>query len=306
MTEATLIDTDTRPTIRFERRLPASLERAWRAVTDPEEMRSWFPSAVVGERKVGASLAFPFDENVADAFEGEVLEWEPMKVFAFTWNGDELRIELTPEGDATILVFTHRVAHLAVAARNGSGWQMCLANLDAHLGGSRADTEWRDVYGEYLDRMGPPLGTPSREWSLTWERWHHVSPARMWQCLTDPKELEAWMACGSVEVDLRLGGIVRFFGEPNPEVGVIVALEPERRIAYTWGETLAIVDWQIEPADHGISYRLTKHGMPEERAAGWSAGWHSFLLQLDMYAAAGQLVVDEHEPRIAAYRALLT
>ena len=45
--------------------------------------------------------------------------------------------------------------------------------------------------------------------------------------------------------------------------------------------------------------------MPEDEAAGWSAGWHSFLLQLDMYAAAGQLVIDEHEPRIPTYEAIV-
>ena len=291
-------------TIRFERRLAAPVARVWRAVTDPDEMRTWFPSAVVGERRVGAPLSFPFDDNVAETFDGEVVTWEPERVFAFTWGGDLLRIELTPDGGGTHLVFSQRLQHLTEAARTSSGWHLCLANLDAHLGGPPVDPEtWKAMYPVYLERMGPPPATVATEHSLTWERMHFVSPARLWECLTEPKELEAWMGSGSIDVDLRLGGAVSFFD--RAEVGVIVALEPERRIAYTWGESLAVVDWQIEPAEHGCRFTLTKHGMPAERAAGWGAGWHSFLLQLDMYAASGQLVVDEHEPRIATYEQLL-
>lgn len=326
--EAVLIDRDGRPTLRFERRLQARVDRVWRAVTAPDEMRAWFPAAVVGDRRVGAPLAFPFDDHVVDrssneiepslqpdtgnasarpdSFEGEVTAWDPTSVFAFTWNGDEIRIELTPDGDATRLVFTHELSNVSPAARTGAGWHACLANLDAHLGGPPASPDaWKDVYQDYLERMGPPPASLAPQMSLTWERGHHVSVERLWACLTDPKELEAWMGCGSVAIDLRLGGTVRFFDGPNPEVGVIVALEPERRIAYTWGDSLAVVDWQIAPAEHGCRLTLTKSGMPEERAAGWGAGWHSFLLQLDMYAASGELVVDEHEPRIPTYDALL-
>lgn len=308
--EAVLIDRDGRPTLRFERSLGQPLERVWRAVTDEHEMRSWFPCAVQGERKVGAPLRFPFDEQAVDTFEGTVTAWEPMSVFAFTWNGDELRIELTDDGDSTTLVFTHALSHVSPAARTGSGWEACLADLAAHLGGPAVDPElWRRVYPVYLERMGPPAATAIPQWSMTWERGHHVSVERLWECLTDPTELRAWMGGATrVDIDLRRGGAIRFdFGVENGiEDGIIVALEPERRIAYTWGSALAVVDWRLEPAEHGCRFTLTKHGMPEPRAAGWGAGWHSFLLQLDMYLASGQLVVDEHEPRIPAYEALIS
>jgi uncharacterized protein YndB with AHSA1/START domain len=292
-------------TIRFERRLAAPVSRVWRAVTDEDEMRSWFPSAVQGERKVGAPLAFPFDDNVADTFEGEVTEWEPERVFAFTWNGDRLRIELEPDGDATRLLFVQTLSHLTEAARTSSGWHFCLANLDAHLGGVAPDPDaWKGLYSEYLDVMGPPMAEPSAQWSLTWERMHHVSPERVWECLTDPKELEAWMGY-RVTRDLRLGGEIAFhFADEDVVRGVIVDLEEGRRIAFTFGGP-TVVEWRVEAAEHGSRYRLTQYGMPEARAAGWGAGWHSFLLQLDMYMAAGQLVVDEHEPRIPAYEKLL-
>jgi uncharacterized protein YndB with AHSA1/START domain len=173
-------------TIRFERRLPAPVERVWRAVTDPEEMRAWFPSAVVGERAVGARLEFRFDVHVPEGWDGEVTEWDPMRVFAFTWNGDQLRIELRPDGDATALVFTHVVYDRSAAARTGAGWHACLADLVAHAGGVPADPDaWSAVYDAYVDRMGPPAGERDGS-TMTWRRMTHVDAAGVQAATMEP------------------------------------------------------------------------------------------------------------------------
>ncbi len=42
--EGTLVHIDGRPALRFERRYRHPVERVWRAVSDPAEMASWFPS----------------------------------------------------------------------------------------------------------------------------------------------------------------------------------------------------------------------------------------------------------------------
>jgi uncharacterized protein YndB with AHSA1/START domain len=304
--DAATLTKGTRPTITFERQLAAPVERVWRAITDPDEMRAWFPSAVVGERKVGAPLSFPFDENVADAFEGEVTEWAPERVFAFTWNGDQLRIELTPDGDGTRLVFSQVLSHMTEAARTASGWHACLANLDAHLGGTAlAPDAWRELYGDYLALMGPPMATVREQVSFEWERMHFQSPERVWECLTDPKELEGWMGSPTA-IDLRVGGAVRFFEGHDPVDGVIVLLEPGRRIAYSFNG-LSVVEWEVQRAERGTRYWLRQHGMnPADQAAGRAAGWHGFLTQLDMFMASGQLVViDDWEKKTADYEKLL-
>jgi uncharacterized protein YndB with AHSA1/START domain len=305
-------------TIRFERRLSAPVDRVWHAVTDPDEMRSWFPSAVQGERKVGAPLRFPFDAssdsggaraNVADAFGGEVTEWDPTRVFGFTWNGDQLRIELTPEGDdATVLVFTHRVYDASIAARTGSGWHMCLANLGAHLGGPAvADDLWRTAYPEYLERMGPPTARVRSERVLTFERAHHVSPERLWECITDPGELRTWMDY-DVSIEPTLGGRVHidFRTDGDPIDGVVVVCEPARRLAYTFND-IDVVEWTIEPTDFGCRFQLRHHGIDDDAAAvGLGSGWHGFLLQLDMFAASGQYMADDgFEARKPTYQALV-
>lgn len=63
MSEATLISTGDKPVLRFERFLPRPIEEVWRAVTDPEEMRAWFPTRIEIERwEQGATLTHHFDD----------------------------------------------------------------------------------------------------------------------------------------------------------------------------------------------------------------------------------------------------
>ncbi|MDQ5834699.1 MAG: hypothetical protein M3550_16865, partial [Actinomycetota bacterium] len=79
----TLETTDNGYVLRFERRLDYSMERVWRALTEPGELSHWFPP--------GEDL--------------QVTESEPPRLLAGSWYGDDLRFELRPEGEGCLLVF---------------------------------------------------------------------------------------------------------------------------------------------------------------------------------------------------------
>jgi uncharacterized protein YndB with AHSA1/START domain len=276
--DGTLVTIDGRPALRFERRYRHPMERVWRAISDPAEMAAWFPSNVEGERAIGAELAFVDDAQRAAAlqageptrvegptFRGTVVAYDPPKMFSFTWAGELLLFELLPDGDGTLLVFTQVLSHQSVAARNGSGWHQCLAQLDRLLGegaGPEAD-DWEAVYADYLHRIGPALGVPGSDGSMTWERATHVDADQVRSVTTDPAELAAWGAADRPSDPLR---------------------------------------WEIEPAEHGTTYRLT-HGAIDADAD-LAATWHALLIQLDLYLAAGQVVPVDHEPWVEAYAAL--
>jgi len=211
--EGTLIQIEGRPALRFERRYAHPVERVWRAVSDPDEMPAWFPSGVVGERAVGAELVFADEEQRTASREageptyegptirGRVVAYDPPNVFSFTWGGELLRFELTPEGDGTVLVFTQLLSHGSVAARNGSGWHQCLAALDELLGaGGPEDAGWQEVYQDYLERMGPSLGVPAGDGALRWERGTHAPPERVRELTSD---LAAWGAADHAGEPLR-------------------------------------------------------------------------------------------------------
>lgn len=159
--DATLETIGGNPVLRFERRLAHPVTKVWKAVSDPAEMRHWFPAALETELKVGAPIRFVFPEDAPlETTDGEILELDPPKVFAFRWNRDMLRIELVPDGDGCLLYFSQTLGGGAIgrlgAGRNAAGWDHCLGTLAARLDGREGEpfTDWLPAMEHYLDRFG--------------------------------------------------------------------------------------------------------------------------------------------------------
>jgi uncharacterized protein YndB with AHSA1/START domain len=160
----TYVEIDGRPALHFERSLPHSAERVWRAITDPAEVRHWFPAAVDYEPRLGAPMSFRFDDPDAPPTEGKVTELDPPRLFAFDWGDEQLRFELEPAGDGCRLLFTHFLSERIQAARDAAGWESCLTELDRLLAGEAAEApgigatpEWRALYDKYVT-AGLPSG----------------------------------------------------------------------------------------------------------------------------------------------------
>jgi uncharacterized protein YndB with AHSA1/START domain len=154
---ATMHTAGGRSTLRFDRTLPYDRERVWRAVTDPAELRHWFPSEVIYEPRVGAPMTFDFGgEHGLDTYPGEVLAWDPPSVFAFAWGKDELRFELSDAPDGTRLVFEHSFAHEpGKEARDSAGWSACFDAFDALLAGAEPQMgDWAAYEERFLARYG--------------------------------------------------------------------------------------------------------------------------------------------------------
>jgi len=153
---------DHKPALRFERRLNHPVDAVWRAISEPEELKAWFPSTVSGQMAQGAELTFTFEQHEAPEMHGEVTEHDPPRRLAFYWGDDHLRFELEPAGaGACVLRFTALLDARDKAARDAAGWHTCLDRLEAALDGAPAgdDVAWRDRYAEY-ERRGLPTGAP--------------------------------------------------------------------------------------------------------------------------------------------------
>lgn len=155
MSEATLASTGPRPVLRFERLLGDPIEVVWKAITDPVEMRAWFPTRIeVDEWKVGASLVHHFDEHDIGPLLGTVLEWDPPHRVSFTWDADTITFELTPAPEGgTVFVLTEQLS-AERAARNAAGWESCLDRLQFQ----RETETWTTRFGRYRDVFEPILG----------------------------------------------------------------------------------------------------------------------------------------------------
>jgi uncharacterized protein YndB with AHSA1/START domain len=155
VSEATLLKTGARPVLRFERHLPKPVDTVWRAVTDPVEMRTWFPTRIeIDEWNVGAALTHYFDEQDIEPLPGAVLEWDPPRRVSFTWGSDTISFELTPAANgSTTFVLTEELS-ANHAARNAAGWDTCLDRLQ--LGAE--DESWQPRFQRYVTSFEPILG----------------------------------------------------------------------------------------------------------------------------------------------------
>ncbi|QBI54119.1 SRPBCC family protein [Streptomonospora litoralis] len=148
-------------TVRIVRRLAHPPEKVWRALTEPEHLAAWFPSRIEGPREAGAELRFIFEGEEDEPMAGRMIACDPPRLLEFDWAGDVLRFELRPDGEGTELVFSDTFDELGRAARDTTGWHVCLDALAAHLDGAThsAQGEFHRLMPLYTERFGPEAGT---------------------------------------------------------------------------------------------------------------------------------------------------
>jgi uncharacterized protein YndB with AHSA1/START domain len=142
----------------FTRRYAHSVEKVWRAVTEPEHLSVWFPDTIVGAFAPGATLRFVTAPDSDEGFDGEVLVFDPPKRLELRWGTDHLAIALEPDGDGTVMTFTDTFAELGKAARDGAGWHECLDRLTRELDGAPSaewGTGYKVVHPAYVAALGP-------------------------------------------------------------------------------------------------------------------------------------------------------
>lgn len=146
--------------LRFTRRLPHPPQKVWRALTEPEHLRAWFPQEVEGRWEVGARLRFVDGDF---AFHGELLTFEPPTLLEYQWGEDLLRFELQPDGDGTVLTLVDTFDDRGKAARDAAGWHACLDVLECALAGQEPGFDpgarWGEVHPRYVEELGPEAAT---------------------------------------------------------------------------------------------------------------------------------------------------
>jgi uncharacterized protein YndB with AHSA1/START domain len=124
-------------------------------------------------------------------------------------------------------------------------------------------------------------------------------PETIFRYFTDPARFARWMGDGST-LRAAPGGRLRI-GYPTGQVagGRVVAIEPDRRIVFTWGyegEEQAVpagsstVEITLEPEPDGTRVRLRHTGLPPgEPPLAHLAGWRHALATLAYTGSADQL-----------------
>jgi len=159
MQQGELIQQRGRWQLRFTRQLPHSPDKVWRAISEPDHLKAWFPQTIMGEWTVGAPLKFV--SKYGD-FEGEVIAVDPPRLLEFRWGTDIIRLEVAAHPPGTILTLLDTIDQQGKAARDAAGWHVCLDALEAHLVGKPSSAEsgdWKSLSAGYVERFGPEAST---------------------------------------------------------------------------------------------------------------------------------------------------
>lgn len=303
MTHTELQTIGGKPVLRFERQLPHAPEKVWAAVTEPDQMRRWFPAVVEADLVVGAPMRFRFageDDAAPDPMKhGEILELDPPKVYAFRWSEDVLRFELLPEEQGCLLVFTHALAGGSLgrlaAGRNAAGWDTCLDALGAALADretpaagefAEAPTEMVERIEAYVRRFGLDEGEVTEDGDDYVVRF--------------ARDL-IWKPTDDVWALLTEGRAPRTGQSPPPrfthgyvEAGTVTAVEAPEVLEYTWlhdgaaAGKVRFVLVQDDALGNRIELTQTIPRRLADRRAEALAAWHTHL-ELLFAAVHGQV-----------------
>jgi uncharacterized protein YndB with AHSA1/START domain len=279
----TLHFVDDKPILRFERVLAHPPEKVWRAITEPAEMRHWFPAVVRSELRAGAEMQFSFGEDGVDLgspyAHGEILEYDPPKVYAFRWYDSVLRFELLPDDAGCRLVFSHMLSNagtwgdLPSTARQGAGWDACLSILAASLAGeSTPRPEFLRRAEQYVAEFGLGEGIVVADgagYVVRFERDLIQPAADVWATLTEGHDVS--------RVPAR-------FTHPHVVPGRVGVLEPPRVLEYGWldaaGRDSGRVRFELghqEPIGTRLVVTQTIPGRLAQSGAVVSAAWQVHL-----------------------------
>jgi uncharacterized protein YndB with AHSA1/START domain len=149
--------------VRFRRRLAQPPETVWAALTEDQHLQEWFPTTIEGERAAGAPLHYAFRQGEGEPFAGQMAAFEPPSLMELRWADDLLRFELEPDGSGCVLTLTVTFPEHGKAARDATGWHVCLERLSFACSGTplpwSPEQRWRVVHPHYVVAFGAEAST---------------------------------------------------------------------------------------------------------------------------------------------------
>lgn len=161
--------------LEIERVLPASLDRVWQYIVDPELRQQWFCAGATGSRP-GEEFVMDFDHSRISTskppseiecgdpvvMRGEILKYEAPFLFSYLWPendgpGTVVTIKLAAEGENTRLHLTHeRLVDPEFKKGASAGWHAHLDLLVDVVGGEPVRDFWLHysaIKAEYDERI---------------------------------------------------------------------------------------------------------------------------------------------------------
>jgi uncharacterized protein YndB with AHSA1/START domain len=259
----------------------APRQRVWQAVTDPQQIPSWFlpvtfPATM--KRDAGTLVITMGEMDVAFATLEDMDS--PRKVTSRSLPDRLLAVTYTFEEEKAGTQLTVKMTgfeSLAEDARqdrlqvSGAAWEKTLANLNAFVTGAERPYPLSSVaplFGYW--REGKEMIAVERS------IWINAPRERVWTAITDPAQVEQWFAPGTTFKATGTGVGARLYVE-NPETGaemyvqVLEVVDPPNQLVTRAlpepGETSTTTDWRLRDENGGTRLTLIYSGyelMPDD------------------------------------------
>jgi uncharacterized protein YndB with AHSA1/START domain len=149
---------DGKGVVRMQDRFDTNIDDLWSALTDPRRLARWI-GEVEGDLRLGGEFQARFFSSGWEGT-GRVEACEPPRRLLLLTeqpgqSGEHvIEVTLTADGDHTILVWEERGMPLEYLAAYGSGIQVHVEDLAAHIAGRErgdADARWGELLPAYQD-----------------------------------------------------------------------------------------------------------------------------------------------------------
>lgn len=160
---STLTNTPEGSSVRVERRLAATIDEVWSAITEADRISRWLaPTTLADETTAPDSVDFAVDFGEGGIVEGEILECDPPQRLRVSWclSADvesEVAVALHSGDDNTILVLEHKRLPVPMGLGYAAGWHAHTESLLAHVEARPLpdwDSVFESVFGRYADAFG--------------------------------------------------------------------------------------------------------------------------------------------------------
>jgi uncharacterized protein YndB with AHSA1/START domain len=112
---------------------------------------------------------------------------------------------------------------------------------------------------------------------------------KIWRALTQPHLIEAWLMKNDFAPVVGHGFNLR--GDWGGVACEVLEVEPERTLAYSWGDhdLKSVVTWTLTPLGTGTRLRMEQTGFRRDQPryyGGATAGWPRFFAKLEQVLAS--------------------
>lgn len=295
--------------VRMQLRLNAPTERVWQALTDPHALQTWFcehADCAPSEGRYDFWGRYTPEAPDREAGRHPVTRADLASRLSFDWRlkgaatGATFSL-LAQEGERSVLTL-RQVAQPETEATQTywleDFWFLSLENFRRYLDGKACDAR--------VDFTNPMKGDIHHSIDID------APPSRVFAVLTDPAEVNRWIATNA-SIDLQPGGTYDL-GWGEGTASKIVDIVPDQRLALESRqgyspETMrdTVMTWTLEESGGKTRLTFVHSGFAaDDDSSGMYTGWMSFLNKvrsLSEYGAGWQPPIPVITPDAVAYSA---